>query len=144
MYPFAEKKIRYENIIMVVDDDKYIRDSMRALIGDMAGVVETGLAAEVLELYKKQQPDVVFLDVHLPEKSGLEVLKEIRQYDPSAFVVMISGDRVKSNLDAARREGAEGFIVKPFEFRNLMKYIAQCRNVFFSDKMVPADFLSSG
>jgi len=141
MYPFVEKKIRYENIILVVDDDQYMRDAIRALIGDMAAVITTASASEALEFYKAYQPDVVFLDVHLPEKSGLEILDEIKAYDGDAFVVMISGDRIKDNLDRARLGGAQGFIVKPFELRNLMKYIAQCRNFFFSDRMVPPEFI---
>lgn len=68
-----------------------------------------------MELYLKHRPDLVFMDIVMPKKSGLEALSEIRAQDPSARVVMASSTGTKKNLMTAIDEGSLDFIQKPFE-----------------------------
>lgn len=71
-------------------------------------------------------PDVVFLDIHLPDMKGHEVLKRLRLLDPTAYVVMLSGDSVRENVAFAQEYGAAGFIRKPFPKERILQYVQQC------------------
>jgi two-component system chemotaxis response regulator CheY len=72
-----------------------------------------------IELYKKEKPDIVLLDVGLPTISGLEVLKQIKQFDPDAKIIMITGYPSSLMKEEAMSNGAFAFYEKPGVIRVL-------------------------
>jgi two-component system chemotaxis response regulator CheY len=103
--------------LLVVDDAllmrKLIRDVASEAGWEVAGEARNGL--EAIELYERLRPDLVTMDVVMPQMGGLEALKRIRAGDPDAQVVMVTALDQKQTLMESIRDGAIDFIVKPFD-----------------------------
>lgn len=103
--------------LLVVDDSLF----MRKLISDVAreaGWQVAGEAAdgrEAVALYDSLRPDLVTMDLVMPQMTGLEALREIRAHDPQARVIMITAVDQKQALMDSIHHGAIDFIVKPFD-----------------------------
>ena len=103
---------------LLVVDDALI---MRAMIKDIAQQAGWQIAGEAtngrecLERYRELSPDLVTLDIVMPEMDGVEALRQLRQEDPPAMVVMVSAIDQKEKLSECIRLGARDFIVKPFD-----------------------------
>ena len=78
---------------------------------------------QAVELYRKQRPDIVFLDIQMPDKDGIAALKEIKELNAEACVVMVSGFGSAENVKTAIDAGAKGFIVKPYNVNRIMGII---------------------
>ena len=88
----------------------------------MVGEARNGLAA--LEMVRRHQPEIVCLDVVMPEMDGLEALREIRQLRPETQVVIITGTPSAGNVQEAMSLGANGFIIKPFNAAKILDTLA--------------------
>jgi UDP-3-O-[3-hydroxymyristoyl] N-acetylglucosamine deacetylase len=107
--------------VLVVDDEERIRSSLRGILSDEGfRVVDTGDARRVLHLVEQEKPEVVLLDVWMPELDGIELLRRIKQCKPRTHVIMISGHANIQNAVAATRLGAADFIEKPFSVGGLL------------------------
>jgi UDP-3-O-[3-hydroxymyristoyl] N-acetylglucosamine deacetylase len=107
--------------VLVVDDEERIRSSLRGILSDEGfRVVATGYALGVLELVAREKPEVVLLDVWMPELDGIELLRRIKHENPDTHVIMISGHANIQNAVAATRLGAADFIEKPFSMGSLL------------------------
>jgi UDP-3-O-[3-hydroxymyristoyl] N-acetylglucosamine deacetylase len=107
--------------VLVVDDEERIRSSLRGILSDEGfRVVDTGYAPGVLRLIERERPEVVLLDVWMPELDGIELLKRIKQENPDTRVIMISGHANIQNAVTATRLGASDFIEKPFSASGLL------------------------
>jgi UDP-3-O-[3-hydroxymyristoyl] N-acetylglucosamine deacetylase len=112
--------------VLVVDDEERIRSSLCGILGDEGfRVVATGEAQRVLDLIAQEKPEVVLLDVWMPELDGIELLKRIKQGSPDTHVIMISGHANIQNAVAATRLGAADFIEKPFSVSGLLSSLEQ-------------------
>ena len=103
--------------ILVVDDAAFMRGSLKFII-ESAGheVIGTGEdGKEALNLYKKLKPDLVTLDILMKGVDGLTALKDIKDYDHNAKVIMITAVGMEDKQEEARRLGADGYIRKPFK-----------------------------
>lgn len=103
--------------IMLVDDSSYMRGVLKNIL-KKAGYdtfVEASDGAAAVEAYGRENPDLVLMDIVMPKKNGIEALREIKESDENAHVVMVSAVGQDVIMDEARRAGAEGFIVKPFQ-----------------------------
>lgn len=109
--------------ILVVEDDvfsqKMVQNSLKSkyttsVVGDGAGALMT---------YANKAPDVLFLDIGLPDMDGHAVLERLFKMDPNAYVVMFSGNGDKENIMRAVELGAKGFVGKPFTQDKLIQYI---------------------
>jgi DNA-binding NtrC family response regulator len=69
---------------------------------------------EGLAKYKENTPEITFLDISLPDGSGHDLLKEIRRITPDAYVIMMTASRIREDILQSMKEGAEGYIMKPF------------------------------
>jgi two-component system chemotaxis response regulator CheY len=110
--------------VLVVDDALYVRH----VVGEMlAGAGHTMLEAadgdEALRHFRESKPDVTLLDLVLPNKTGLQVLKEIRRESPGAVVLVLSAGATESNVREAIAGGATGFLTKPLERERLLEAI---------------------
>lgn len=103
--------------ILVVDDALIIRkmiiDLAKECGWEIAGEAKDG--QEAFEIYKNQKPDLVTMDMVMPNMNGLEALKKIREHDANARVIMISAVNQKDKLEESIMAGASDFIVKPFD-----------------------------
>ncbi len=103
--------------ILVVDDAKFIR-TMLGNILEEAGyevVGEAGNGVEALELYEKLKPDLMLLDIIMPEMEGNVVLGRLLKQHPDAKVLIISAVGQRFLVDKALKSGAMGYIVKPVD-----------------------------
>ena len=103
--------------VLIVDDAAFMRISIKNMLTkngyEVVGEAENGQIA--VEMYKELQPDIVTMDITMPEMTGLEALKEIAKLDPQSKVVMVSAMGQEAMVRDAIVSGAKGFIVKPFK-----------------------------
>ena len=104
--------------ILIVDDAEFLRVRIsKMLSGDGHEIVEAENGARAVEQYKLIRPDMVLMDITMPEMDGLSALKAIRAYDPKARVIMLTALGQESVVLEAIKSGARDFIVKPFSVR---------------------------
>jgi DNA-binding NtrC family response regulator len=102
--------------VLVVDDEEVIRDVLGTLLTrEGYEVTAAASASEATSLFESDPYDVVLLDLMLPDKPGLEVLREIRQRDPDAVVVIVTAYSSIEGAIEAMRQGAFHYIPKPFQ-----------------------------
>jgi len=107
--------------ILVCDDDERLRELMKVTLGPVYEYVDAEDAETAIELCRSLRPDLVLLDVMLPGRSGLHVLKMLRadselQETP---VVVVSAWQAAEDREAAAAAGADAFLAKPFELEDL-------------------------
>jgi two-component system chemotaxis response regulator CheY len=120
------RRARQEKIILVADDDMYMRMLVKKGAGEGIAVHEVADGKEVLASYKKYVPDILFLDIHMPNLGGTNNLQNILAIDPKAYIIMLSADRSRENVELTAHKGAKGFLTKPFTKEKLQDYIRKC------------------
>jgi len=88
-------------------------------------VGEADNGKEAVRLFERHRPDLVTMDVTMPILNGVEALKRIRAVDPDARVLMVSAMGQKNMVMQALREGAQGFLIKPFEKEKVLQAVAE-------------------
>jgi two-component system chemotaxis response regulator CheY len=114
-----------KNRILIVDDSFYMRTMLKNMLTD-AGYEVVGEAAngqQALELALQTTPDLITLDVILPDNTGLDVLKGIRQEQPDVKVVMCSAVGQEVIVNEALESGATAYIVKPFSEEKVLEIV---------------------
>lgn len=103
--------------IMIVDDALFMRALLRGILEEEGWEVvgEAADGCEAVEKYLELRPDITTMDIVMPKKSGIEALTEITRQDRNAKVVMCTAMGQESLVDEARRSGARGYIIKPFD-----------------------------
>ena len=115
--------------ILICDDSvlarKQLMDAVKE-IADGAIFLEGRNGTEAIELYKKEKPDIVFMDIVMPEKDGNEALSEIKAFDQDAVIIIVSSVGTQDQLKKAIQLGAKDFIQKPFEKNQISEIIELC------------------
>lgn len=111
--------------ILIVDDAAFMRMMIKDILekNGYQVVAEAQDGAEAVEKYKEHSPDLVTLDITMPEMDGITALKEIRNYDENAKVIMCSAMGQQSMVIDAIQAGAKDFIVKPFQADRVLEAI---------------------
>lgn len=125
--------------VLVVDDDFMVARIHTAFVERTAGFEVVGSArtgAEALQLVAELDADLVLLDVHLPDMSGLDVLEQLRSEGRNVAVVMVTAERGAAAVRAALHGGALQYLVKPFEYDDLADRL---RRVSVALATLPAD-----
>lgn len=118
--PFSDKQI------LAIDDTPSIRTFLRiSLQAQGARFHEAGTAMQGLELCEKVKPDLVVLDLGLPDKDGLDILPEIKAKDKDLKIIILSVRKEQSTKDKALSLGADAYITKPFLMEELLEVIEQ-------------------
>lgn len=125
---------RFRNISALIVDDVanmrgFLISSLRSI--DLLNVRDASNAKEAMKMYQEKRPDIVFLDLDMPDISGLTMLRTLQQKDPRAFVVIVSGESNVDNVKESLKAGAKGFIVKPY---NMNKIIAMLDKLLATKK----------
>lgn len=112
---------------MIADDSDAIRMVLRDIIaiGKHDCVSEATNGLEAVEEFKKTNPDLILLDMAMPKKDGLSVLKEIVAIKPGARIIMITATDNQSIIRQCITEGASAYILKPFNFEDILGKIDQ-------------------
>lgn len=109
--PAATNPIR----VLLIDDSPIIRLGLRSALEDYADITiiaEAGSAADGLAAVAKHKPDVVLLDLHLPDKSGLQVCRELLKQRPQTKVLVLTSSSNERNVQEALSAGARGYLLK--------------------------------
>ena len=103
--------------VLIVDDAAFMRMMLRDILAkngfEVVGEAENGKVA--VQMYGDLKPDVVTMDITMPEMDGIAAVKEIKAADPAAKIVMVSAMGQQAMVIEAIRSGAADFIVKPFQ-----------------------------
>lgn len=103
--------------VLIVDDAAFMRMLLKDIV-TKAGFEVVGEAtngAEAVEKYKELKPDIVTMDITMPEMNGIEAVKKIKEIDPNAKIIMCSAMGQQAMVIEAIQAGAKDFIVKPFQ-----------------------------
>lgn len=123
--------------VLVIEDDPSYRNLAReGLSGHERWLAAT--AREGLELFHLHQPHITFLDLSLPDESGMQILLEMRAHDPEAYVVMLTASRMSEDVILAQRCAANGYITKPFSRKQMQGYCEGCVRHFEKLEVMPA------
>ncbi len=107
--------------VLVVDDAAFMRMRAGKLLSQNGyQVIEAENGLDALNLYVQHKPDLVLMDITMPVMDGITALKEIRQADPQAKVVMLSAMGQQAMVIESIKAGARDFVVKPYEPDNVM------------------------
>ena len=111
--------------VLIVDDAAFMRMMIKDILEkngfEVIGEANNGLKA--VEFYKKEKPDIVTMDITMPDMDGIGAVKEIKAFDPNAKVIMCSAMGQQGMVMDAIRAGAKDFIVKPFQADRVLEAI---------------------
>ncbi|WP_096201367.1 response regulator [Bacillus sp. FJAT-45350] len=102
--------------ILIVDDANFMRNSLRKIIEEIGNtkILEASNGKEALFLYKQYKPELVLMDIMMPEMNGIDALKEMLRIDKRAKIIMCSASGHKRTIIDTIMLGARDFIIKPF------------------------------
>src|SRR5512134_295257 len=111
--------------VLIVDDEDLIRWSLQQKVSHWGyRAFEAPNGESAIAVVERESPDLVLLDIHLPDRSGIDVLKAIKESNPRIIVVMMTAYGVLEDAVAALRLGAYDFVAKPLNFEELRTTIA--------------------
>ena len=115
--------------VLVVDDAAFMRMMVKDILSkngyEIVGEAENGMKA--LEKYQELKPDLVTMDITMPEMDGITAVKEIKKVDPGAKVVMCSAMGQQAMVIESIQSGAKDFIVKPFQQDRVLESLAKIK-----------------
>ncbi|HYZ39253.1 MAG TPA: response regulator [Stellaceae bacterium] len=118
--------------ILIIDDDSLVRDTLlRILQRKGYEVLVAADGRHGVQTYRRENPDLVITDLIMPEKEGLETIREIRSTRSDAKIIAISGGARLGNMDyleMAGKLGASEIIAKPFDPSELITLVSRCLN----------------
>lgn len=113
--------------VLIVDDNDMMRTVLRAMLRseryDIVGEARNGVQA--VEMAGRLKPDIVCMDVLMPEKNGIEAMAEIKAERPETEIIMITGSADPDTVQEAIMNGAAGFIIKPFNAARVIDTLAK-------------------
>ncbi len=116
--------------VLVVDDAIFMRQALKLILEKngftVVGEAENGRIA--IQKYKELTPDLVTMDITMPEVDGIEAVKAIKEINPGSKIVMISALGQESHIREAIMVGASGFIVKPFKEESIIKALGKFKS----------------
>ena len=111
--------------VMVVDDAAFMRMMIKDILSkngyNIVGEAENGKKA--VDTYAECKPDLVLMDITMPEMDGIQALKAIRGNDPNASIIMCSAMGQQAMVIEAIQSGAKDFIVKPFQAERVLEAV---------------------
>jgi len=117
--------------VLLADDEVFFRKVLGKMLADsgLTVVAEASDGDEAVLKFKEVAPALVFMDIYMPNKSGIEATKEIMSMNPAAKILICSGTGYDEDIDAALKAGAKGVIFKPFYDEEVMETV---RNILAS------------
>jgi len=108
--------------VLITDDSSFVRMLLKKILVangyEVVGEADNGV--EAINLYKELSPDIVTMDITMPQMDGIIVLKTIMEMNPEAKIIMCSADSNQAQIMNAMKAGAKEFITKPFEAKHVI------------------------
>ncbi|HTZ85043.1 MAG TPA: response regulator transcription factor [Solirubrobacteraceae bacterium] len=126
--------------VLIADDHPLIVQGVRRALGacdDIEVVGEARSGAEVLPLVERRKPDIVLLDLHMPEMDGVECIEQIKHDWPEIKAIVLSGSDDRASIDAAVKAGANAYVIKSvssLDVPGVLRQVAAGYSVFHSPK----------
>lgn len=116
--------------VMVVDDTAFMRMMMKTILEDLGFevIAEARNGKEAVDEYTRVKPDLVTMDITMPEMDGVEALRKIKAIDPLAKVIMCSAMGQRDMVLDAITSGAKDFVVKPFQRDRIQEAVSKVLN----------------
>ena len=112
--------------ILIVDDDENIRKVLKAILTDEGYAVESvGTAKEGIVKTEKSYYNLALIDVRLPDMEGVELLSKMRETKPKMRKIIITGYPTLQNAVSAVNEGADAYVIKPFDVEKILETIRE-------------------
>ena len=111
--------------VLIVDDAAFMRMMIKDIL-EKNGYTVVGQSSngiQAVDAYKSEKPDVVTMDITMPDMDGIQAVKEIMSFDPNAKVIMCSAMGQQAMVMDAIRAGAKDFIVKPFQAERVLEAV---------------------
>ncbi|MFC4653728.1 MULTISPECIES: response regulator [Rheinheimera] len=129
--------MRETHTVLLVDDQEFTRQLLQNNLTNLKfearlekyiwSYQHASTASQALKLFNLHQPKLVFLDIELPDQSGLILLRRFKEINPECFVVMVSGVSTLVNVKESISSGASSFIVKPFSGEKVLSVLNKFR-----------------
>jgi len=111
--------------VLITDDSSFVRMLLRKIVVangyEVVGEADNGV--EAIHLYKELSPDLVTMDITMPQMDGIIVLRKILEINPEAKIIMCSADSNQTQIMSAMQAGAKEFITKPFEAKHVINIL---------------------
>ncbi len=117
---FPTRAARKKPLLLLVEDDPFTLQLVKIAMKDMFDIIAAETARQALSFYQRHLPDMVFLDIQLPDGNGINILKQIQSADKDCYAVMLSSHSQKEKILDCLNNGAKGFIAKPFTRQRLI------------------------
>ena len=99
--------------LLIVEDNEAVRRILKTVVGSLADeILETGDGEEAVIIYRAERPDFVLMDINLRKTDGIAATREIKSFDPSARIIMVTNYDETDLRQAASEAGAIGYVVK--------------------------------
>lgn len=111
--------------ILIIDDDNDLFTVLeKRLRPKNLELFRAGTAREGLEFVRRENPELVMLDINLPDQSGMEIISSIKSINDHVPIMMVSGDTNPKLIVSAMKEGASDYVEKPFEYDDLVEKVS--------------------
>lgn len=126
--------MNFNGTVLLVDDEAHIRKYVSLILKQLGDplVLEAANGEEALAVYQRENPDLVLLDISMPQLDGLETLKRLRQLDPAAVVVMLTSLANRQSIEEALASGAANYIRKDTPKDEILRALTDTINECFS------------
>ena len=116
--------------VLIVDDVSIMRKTLRDILAehckiDPANLIEASDGADAVFMYEQTKPDVVFLDITMPDMNGKEVIEKLKAIDPEPIIIMCSGSGDKMSVIECIRAGAKDYVRKPITRERVQDALAK-------------------
>ena len=114
--------------VMIVDDSMFMRHVLRDLLPDGCNAIEVDSAPKAVELFRIERPDLVLLDIIMPEEeqAGIGVLKALMGIDPDVQVIMVTAIGQDVIIERCKDLGVREYITKPFDDKKVRETVERC------------------
>jgi len=135
--------MNFSGSILLVDDETHIRTFISLLLRHLGvkRIFEARNGNEALEVYEREKPDLVMLDVNMPMMDGIDTLRALKKIDPDCVVVMLTSLANRQTVDEAATHGAANYIRKDAPFEEIGRALAETIDTCFErdghDKEAP-------
>jgi len=117
--------------VLIADDAKIMRNILKNTITEQysdSHIIEAGNGQEAVDLYKKEKPHIVTMDITMDQKNGLDAAREILAMDKNAKIVMVTSLGQEKILSECVQAGVQDYIVKPFSKERILSSISHALN----------------
>lgn len=119
-----ERRKLPQPVILVVDDQDFSRKLLMEMISRNFTCYAASSVQQAVSLYAEYVPNIVFLDIEIPDVNGHDFAKFIKKYDPTSYIVMVTANNYEKDIIRARENKVQGYIMKPYSKQKIMDAIA--------------------